>query len=878
MLRANSIPGRPSLRHRCRVPFPQRRQASTVFEDPEALYRALAETNNGPPALWVHQGEVLRTWHSGHQDTSDVAIELPTGAGKTLVGGLIAEFRRRVHGERAAIACPTRQLARQTAARLSDYGIPNVLLVGKVRTWDSAARASYTRGEAIAVTVYSHIFNSNPAIDDAEILLFDDAHAAEQPVSSPWALNVARETPVYGELLSLLADALDPLVIARLRNDGLDPHQRSMTYLASPRGVAANAAAVEAALASAVVNKSVPDGVGYTLATVQGHLDRALVYVSHRSILIRPLIAPTSTHAAFAGPRQRVYMSATLGHGGELERGFGRPWIARIAVPKGWDRQGSGRRFFAFPAVTTDLRDDEDVDAWVRRFIGVTGRALVLAPSDLQAKDLIERIVPSHSSVLRAEDVEDDLAAFTTTARAALVLANRYDGIDLPDGDCRLVVLAGLPSRGDLQERFLHDSLGAVEVLRERVRARFAQGSGRATRNVKDYAAVVVLGDELINYVTKREVVAALHPELQAELAWGFDESRANTGDGLLADLGEFLEQTPTWHDANADIIARRQEVEVVSPPGTDVLANAAPFEVEAWEAAWHGDWERATGKARRVIDELRGGREVQRYAALWYYLLATWLPRTSTASPDAVTDFMERARAAGRGTTWLDHLAAPADRPGQSPNSVPKDEADLAAIEQVLNTLPSIGRNASFEQMVTESRSCLLGADAPTYEDGLVRLGELAGAVSEGNGRATAAPDAMWRFNDKVWISWEAKSDASPDGELGANDVREAGSHLRFMQSKYGEEAPRASYGLIVTPQARVHPAAMAIAEDHLYRTRPATVVKIFDRLVRAWRKLRSTGTTDAEGAWEVFRAETALPSQWRELLQVDPLVTREE
>jgi hypothetical protein len=39
--------------------------------------------------------------------------------------------------------------------------------------------------------------------------------------------------------------------------------------------------------------------------------------------------------------------------------------------------------------------------------------------------------------------VEDDLNAFTAQPSAALILSNRYDGIDLPDDDCRLVVLAG---------------------------------------------------------------------------------------------------------------------------------------------------------------------------------------------------------------------------------------------------------------------------------------------------------------------------------------------------------------------------------------------------------------------------------------------------
>ncbi|HEX3188453.1 MAG TPA: hypothetical protein VHS30_01515 [Streptosporangiaceae bacterium] len=51
-------------------------------------------------------------------------------------------------------------------------------------------------------------------------------------------------------------------------------------------------------------------------------------------------------------------MSATLGAGGELERIFGRTTVKRIPIPKGWEKQGTGRRLFCFPEVAADLASD----------------------------------------------------------------------------------------------------------------------------------------------------------------------------------------------------------------------------------------------------------------------------------------------------------------------------------------------------------------------------------------------------------------------------------------------------------------------------------------------------------------------------------------
>lgn len=44
--------------------------------------------------LWSEQADVLRIYAETHVDDHDVALELPTGSGKTLVGLLIAEWRR----------------------------------------------------------------------------------------------------------------------------------------------------------------------------------------------------------------------------------------------------------------------------------------------------------------------------------------------------------------------------------------------------------------------------------------------------------------------------------------------------------------------------------------------------------------------------------------------------------------------------------------------------------------------------------------------------------------------------------------------------------------------------------------------------------------
>jgi hypothetical protein len=118
-----------------------------------------------------------------------------------------------------AYLCPNRQLAVQADNRLRECGIPTALLIGKVNQWAPADRVRYSSAQAVAVSVYAHVFITNPGIDSGGTLMFDDAHAGEQPVASAWSVIIKRSEGAFQSVLSVLGDALDPVILASLRED-----------------------------------------------------------------------------------------------------------------------------------------------------------------------------------------------------------------------------------------------------------------------------------------------------------------------------------------------------------------------------------------------------------------------------------------------------------------------------------------------------------------------------------------------------------------------------------------------------------------------------------------------------------------------------------
>jgi superfamily II DNA or RNA helicase len=80
-------------------------------------------------ALWPSQEFVLSQYGSDYSAARDLAIELPTGGGKTLISLLIAESWRQ-RGQPAALLSANKTLARQMKRESDALGIPAVLMEG----------------------------------------------------------------------------------------------------------------------------------------------------------------------------------------------------------------------------------------------------------------------------------------------------------------------------------------------------------------------------------------------------------------------------------------------------------------------------------------------------------------------------------------------------------------------------------------------------------------------------------------------------------------------------------------------------------------------------------------------------------------------------
>ena len=229
-------------------------------------------------------------------------------------------------------------------------------------------------------------------------------------------------------------------------------------------------------------------------------------------------------------------MSASLGGESDLQRGYG---IRKVEMIRAKSPQW-GRRYVFVPGVYVDEARSQQIVANVWDHMK-TRRAVLLAPSDRAMNrtfEELEKKMTNKPGRLGAVDIADSVDGFTTNTDVLLTLAGRYDGLDLPDEQCRLLLLSESPAAINPLERHLSERWKMGPILRKRERTRLIQGMGRCTRNATDFAVIVWLGQSLVNSATSKSLLKSFPAELAAEIAWGAQQSElAAATPGALVDM-----------------------------------------------------------------------------------------------------------------------------------------------------------------------------------------------------------------------------------------------------------------------------------------------------------------------------------------------------
>ena len=784
--------------------FKKTRIKKVIIDTPEALLHDLrAKTIKGPIS---HQADMWRKYLEEGLDKSDIALQLPTGSGKTLVGLILAEWRRQKYKEKVVYLCPTNQLVYQVVDKAeNEYGLKVAKFVGNIRDYPISIKSDYESADKIAVTSYSALFNTNSYFKDADIIILDDAHSAENYISKLWSLEINKHNEnskvLFQAFSNLIKEDIAPIEYERMisidSNDDWIDKLPITTFLKCFDSIS-----------SLLDTYCINNEMSYSWKMIKDNLIACQCYISTNQILIRPMIPPTQTHQPFMNAKQRIYMSATLGNGGDLERLTGVKNIYRLPIPDGWNVQGIGRRFFLFPE--RSLNTKENINSFLENVMKASGRSVVLTkdfPSSEKFKKFVKETIKYKS--FDAKAIEESKQEFIKNENAVAIIANRYDGIDFAEEEARTLILFDLPTSTNLQESFFVSRMGANELLNERILTRVIQAMGRCTRSPTDYSLVIVLGEKLVSYLLHERKRKLLHPELQAELEFGIEQSKNETLDSFLENINDFLGQTENWFEADKDIIAMRNELEKDEPPYIQNLQSSVKYEVEYQYKIWQTDYTGAIDEARNVLKELTAP-ELRGYRALWNYLAGT--ASILDNQNNLAKKFFENAMKSAPALKWMVTLA---QKSGIESSQYIEDSDLNAIIEKFEQQIRKFGltTNRKYDKEEQFILDGILNGNAKEFEEAQKRLGILIG-FDAGNIENDASPDPWWILSDDLCIVFEDHSDGSTE-YFSATKARQATTHDNWIRENLPVKENIEIIKVLITPVKKAHQGALPHLKD---------------------------------------------------------------
>lgn len=781
--------------------------------DPIKLYDTLDRAHDKGP-LRPAQLSVLKSWFTNHLDDRDAIVKLHTGQGKTLIGLLMLQVQLN-NGKGAALyLCPDNFLIDQTCEQAKQFGIATCRA-------DPELPDDFLNSDKILVTSVQKLFNglTKFGLDRKSVsvgtLLMDDAHACADTIREACRIRIPSDEPAYDALQTLFADDLEQQGLgtyADICNDKRD------ALLPVPYWAWIGREAEVVRILSAHADRKSIKFAWPLLKNILGHCQCVL---SGAAIEIEPYIPPLAAFGSYADASQRIFMSATVTDDAFLIKGLQlKP--ETILHPLTYAKESwSGEKMVLMPSLIHEELSRELIvknygTPKPKRRHGV----VALAPSFARIKDweTYGAIVANKETVaaaiqgLRKEAYEN-----------AVVLMNRYDGIDLPDDTCRTLIFDGKPfseSLIDLYEEMCRPD--SVATLMRTVRT-VEQGMGRSVRGEKDYSVVIIIGSDITRLVRDRDSRKFLSPQMATQIEIGLEiaemaRQEIDAGAAPSAAFNDLVRQC-LGRDEDWKAFYVEQMAKVKPAGANERILRAYAAELEAEQAYRNGDY----GTAAETLQNLLDRKMVDSEDKGWYLQeMARYHYRSNRLES-------QRLQIAAHTANRL--LLRPSDGVTVAKLTL----VSQGRMERIANWVRQFESYAQLDVALSDILGRLVfGTKADKFEQA---LDEVSGALGFAGERPDKewkeGPDNLWALDDTQYILWECKSEV----EINRSEINKREAEQMNRSSSWFEK----HYAGMKVMRMIVHPAyaeASAASFTHEVEAMREAELKRFAKRLREFFK----------------------------------------
>lgn len=835
------------------IDFKKRLAARAVeaVTDPVKLYETLDRASDKGP-LRPAQAAVLTDWFDSRRGERDIIVKLHTGQGKTLIGLPILQSRLNAKKGPAVYLCPDNFLIEQTCAQAKQFGIATCIA-------DPEIPEEFSDGRKVLVTSVQKLFNGLTKFGlhrksvEVGTLLMDDAHACSDTIREQCRIRLPHDDPAYAALRTLF----DP----ELEKQGVGTHADicNGTYdalLPVPYWAWIDHEADVASILSAGTARK---EIKFAWPLLKDMLAHCRCVVSGAAIEIEPFIPPLEAFGSYWKADHRVFMSATVTDDAFLVKGL-RLSPQTILKPLTFDKERwSGEKMVLIPSLIDEsLTRTEIVNLFAKpnpeRRYGV----VALTPSFNSTKDWqkLEARIATKDTI--AEAVADLIAGkFEKT----LVLVNRYDGIDLPDQACRILVFDSRPYSESLIDLYQEGCRPDSDSTIMRTVRTVEQGFGRSVRGEKDYSVIVVAGPDLTRLIRDKVSRRFLSSQMATQIDIGMeiaDLAREEISRGTPAiEAFKSLVRQSLQRDAGWKAFYSEQ-MEAVKPQGANerVLGLYAA-ELAAEQKYQVGDYAGATQDIQRLLDGgLAVGGDRQ-----WY------LQEMARYNYKGQRSESQRLQvAAFNGNRLL-------LRPPQGVTVAKLSVVSHGRMERIIAWLAKYDTYQQVDVALSDVLSNLVfGCKADKFEQALDELSRALGFVGERPDKEwKEGPDNLWALDDTQYIVWECKNEVeSGRTEINKREAEQMNRSCAWFGKHYAGMKVK---NILVIPTNKVSSAA---AFTHDVQVMRAAELNRLTRAVRDFFKsfesvnLRDLSPTHVQKLVDAHKLSTsALLSEYTKTLR---------
>lgn len=477
------------------VDFSRRVKAQdfTKKTNPIEIYSDLDRKSDAGPLRDV-QVDVLNQWFSSRLNDRDVIIKLHTGVGKTLVGLLILQSKLNLTGKPCAYLCPNIFLMEQVKYEAYKFGIPVCSIDA-----DNVIPNEFKNGSKILITTVQKVFNGKSIFGTGnrftEIgsIVLDDSHACMDAINSAYTIVIQKNKypELYQAFLSMFEDDLKEqneskyIDIVNEEYESITP----ISYWAWDN----NTSSIIRLLSE---NKELDD-IKFSWELIKNDIKNCRAFITGTKFEVSPYIPQIDKFGSFHKATCRVLMSATTQSDSFFIKGLGFSSEAVRNPIKQKTFMWSGEKMILIPSL---INNDFN-------------RPLIIESiSKIPTSDFgIVSIVPSNNqsslyaqfgfTILSNDNIYAEITKLKKHAFSKVVLCNRYDGIDLPDEACRILIIDSMPYFDSLSDRYEVLCRPNSDVILKKITQKIEQGLGRSVRGEKDYSAIVILGNDLVRFI-----------------------------------------------------------------------------------------------------------------------------------------------------------------------------------------------------------------------------------------------------------------------------------------------------------------------------------------------------------------------------------------